>query len=107
MPLRLGMIAYPVVAMGMIAHKNAAIGTFADANAFSPETARKPESLKVDYRALRRAVKTGVLRPVGDGRYFVDERAWKRRFTRNIAVFGGIGLLLAAVLLGPDIMRLF
>ena len=31
MPLKLGMVAYPVVAMGMIAHKNAAIGPFTDA----------------------------------------------------------------------------
>ena len=107
MPLKLGMVAYPVVAMGMIAHKNAAIGPFTDVNAFSTDTARKPESLKVDYRAVRRAVKAGVLIAVGDGRYFVDQKAWKRRFTRNLIVYGGIGALICVALFLPELKSLF
>lgn len=103
--LKLGMVAYPLVAVGMIAHKNAAIGPFVDVNAFTPDTARKPESLKVDYRAVRRAVRTGVLVPVGDGRYFVDEPRWKKRFIRNLVVFGGIGALLMGIILMPEITR--
>ena len=107
MPLKLGMVAYPIVAMGMIAHKNAAVGPFADVNAFSADTARKPESLKVDYRAVRRAVKSGVLVAVGDGRYFVDQKTWKRRFMRNVVVFGGIGAAIAFVLFLPELKSLF
>lgn len=104
--LKLGMIAYPVVAIGLMAHKNAAIGPFVDADAFSAETARKPASLKVDYRAVRRAVRSGVLVAVGDGRYFVDEKRWKKRFMRNVVVFGGIGAALLGVVFLPEIMRI-
>lgn len=106
MPMKLGLALYPLVAIGLIAHRSAAIGPFVDVDAFGPETARKPESLKVDYRAVRRAVRAGVLVPVGDGRYFVDQRAWKRRFTKQVAVFGGIGAVLVGAVFLPEILRL-
>lgn len=103
MPMRVAAMAYPLVAMALIARKNAAIGPFVDVDAFSPETARKPESLKVDYRSVRRALRAGVLVAVGDGRYFVDQRAWKKRFLRNAVVFGGIGAVFLGLVFFPEI----
>jgi hypothetical protein len=82
MPLRLAALAYPVGALVGAAMKNQVVGTFAEAEAFDEKTARKPASLGASQIAVQKAVKKGVMVSCGDGRFYVDRKAARRRFLR-------------------------
>jgi len=55
-----------------------AVASFEKANAYSPQTSRRPESLKVRRKLVKKAVDKGLLVAVGDGRYYLDRDAMKR-----------------------------
>lgn len=102
MPLRLGLLVYPmfvlVLALGRAA---GTVSKFVEAGAMSPATARKPSSIDVKHMDhVRKAVKRGALIATGDGRYYVNvpmlERS--RRKWRYITV-GATALTAAAALL--------
>ncbi len=95
MPFRIGLVAYPLFLLLTARQKSSAASRFLAAGAVSPETARNPDSLGIPRTLglVKSGVRTGVLVPVGDGRYFVNVRAYTRR--RNLVV----GLLIGGSLL--------
>lgn len=69
------------------------VEVFEGARATAPELARYPDELGIDESHIFRGlVRRAVLRPVGDGRYYVDEPSWvamndrRRRLTAVTAV---------------------
>ena len=61
----------------------------ANAKADSPETARKPSSVGANTQYLvDAAVKSGTLTPLGDGRYYANVQAVRRRRNWTIAIVG-------------------
>lgn len=86
MPFRIGVIAYPAFIVALQLGKPSATGAFERAGAFSPETSRRPQSLEVPMKALRRATKKKLLVPVGDGRYYLDRAALKRADRKTMII---------------------
>ena len=78
MPLRMAALAYPAFAAALYLSRPNAVADFERAGAVSPETARRPESLKVRRKHLNKAVKKKFLIAVGDGRYYVDQPLVRR-----------------------------
>jgi hypothetical protein len=93
----IGVITYPVMVYGLLRRQSGPVTKFLQAGAISPETARRPESLKMyaDF-LLRDAVRRGTLKAMGDGRYFVDVPVYRRRRRRLITALVAIGGMLAA-----------
>jgi hypothetical protein len=98
MAVSLGAIAFPLMVLIPILKDRGPVKLFLLAGATSAETARRPQSLKAKGN-LDGALKRGVLIDVGDGRYYVDIDRYKAARNRMIAIFGGLGLLLAAAVL--------
>ncbi|MBX3363851.1 MAG: hypothetical protein KF866_03715 [Phycisphaeraceae bacterium] len=74
---------------------------FFDAQAFSVETSRRPAGLGIDRAPLLAdAVKSGVLVPVGDGRYYVDRAVFLRRRRRFRSAVLASGVVLGIVVYG-------
>ena len=77
------------------------VEVFEGARATRPELARFPEELGIDASHIFDGlVRRAVLRPVGDGRYYVDEPSWMamNNMRRRRAVV--LLIVLAAVALG-------
>lgn len=77
------------------------VEVFEGARATSPELARYPDELGIDAsRIFDGLVRRAVLRPVGDGRYYVDEPSWMamRGTRRRVATM--MLLALAALVIG-------
>jgi hypothetical protein len=93
--MRLGLLVYPLFALAVAASRGGVVSKFVEAKALSPETARRPESLCIrDIQAVRAAAKRGVLVAVANGRYYVDERRYRRqRRTVNAALIAGAVVL--------------
>jgi hypothetical protein len=82
------------------------VEVFEGARATSPDRARFPDELGIDTSHIFDGlVRRAVLRPIGDGRYYVDEPSWvAMRSTRRrvmvvllvSAALLAVGLLLAA-----------
>ncbi|MCL4222397.1 MAG: hypothetical protein KJZ65_13620 [Phycisphaerales bacterium] len=92
MPARVGLLAYPVFVLVTQLSKPSAVPAFEKAGAFSPETSRRPSSLNVPMKAMRRALRRNLLVPVGDGRFYLDRHALRRADRRNMIIMA-IGLL--------------
>ncbi len=100
MPLRIGLIAYPLFAIAVALSKGGIVSKFARAGALSPETARKPGSLSInDVEMVKSAAKRGMLVATGDGRYYVNRTKYKRRQRFINAGLLGAGVLIAGVTL--------
>jgi hypothetical protein len=84
MPLRIGLLAYPLMIFAVQMGRPSATAAFERAGATTPETSRRPSSLEVPMRATRRALRKKLLVPVGDGRYYLDERAVRRADRRTM-----------------------
>jgi hypothetical protein len=97
MPLRIGLIAYPLFMAWVLSSQKGAAARFIKAGATSLETARRPSSLRANADQVADAVKSGVLVPTGDGRYFVDLTAYRRRRWLLIAALS-IGFALVTAL---------
>ncbi|GAB4383008.1 MAG: hypothetical protein Kow0022_01770 [Phycisphaerales bacterium] len=90
MPFRVGLLAYPAFVLMAQFGKASAVPEFEKAEAFSPESSRRPSSLNVSMKAVRKATKKKLLVPVGDGRYYVDREALRRSDRRMaICLIGG------------------
>jgi hypothetical protein len=92
MPMRIGLLAYPAFFIVLQIAKPSAVPAFEAVNAYTPETSRRPQSLEVKQKALRKAVKKKLLVPVGDGRYYLDRAAVKRRDRANLVLMGIVAL---------------
>ena len=79
MPLRIGLLAYPLFMIAILGNQKSATARFLKAGATSPETARRPSSLNANADQVADAVKSGVLVPTGDGRFFVDLVRYRAR----------------------------
>ncbi len=88
MPLRVGLLAYPIFVLVTQLSKPTAVPAFEKAEAFSPESSRRPSSLNVPMKAMRRGLKKKLLVPVGDGRFYLDRAALRRADRRNVIVMG-------------------
>lgn len=87
MPLRLAALAYPAFFGALYLSRPNAVAAFEKANAYSVETSRRPKSLEVPLKPLKKAVKKGLLIPVGDGRYYVNRAAVRRSDRKKILFF--------------------
>lgn len=100
MPYRIGLLAYPLFIFLTARQRNSAASKFLAAGAVSPETARRPESLAIprNLGLINDGVRTGVLVPIGDGRFYVNVPAYRKRRAVVLAVFIGGSVVLAAAL---------
>lgn len=86
MPFRIGVLAYPLFLLALQLSKPSAVGLYEKAGATSPESSRRPESLEVPRKALRRAVRKRLLVSMGDGRYYLDTEAVSRSDRKTLAL---------------------
>lgn len=95
MPYKFGALLYPSILLAVVVGQSRTpAARFAKAGAFSPETSRRPSSLGVTGLGLiEHAVKTGVLVPVGDGRFYVDRARHRRRQTVTLTSLAVILLM--------------
>lgn len=105
MPFRLGLVAYPLAILAIAVTRRTAAGAFDDANAYDPDSSRRPESLGVSTRLANRAVAKGLLVPVGDGRYYLNKRRARRREVRLLALAILPPLAFAALVLAFRLTR--
>ncbi|MCA9312045.1 MAG: hypothetical protein KDA21_12610 [Phycisphaerales bacterium] len=90
MPFRVGVLAYPLFLMVIGASRADAVGPYERAEAYTPERSRRPESLNVPYKAIRRALKRGLLVAAGPGRYYLDRKAVARRDRNRLLLWGSV-----------------
>lgn len=77
------------------------VEVFEGARATSPELARYPDELGIDTTHIFDGlVRRAVLRPVGDGRYYVDEPSWVAMHTMRRRRVAGLMIVALAVVLG-------
>jgi hypothetical protein len=99
MPVRIGIIAYPLLLLILAFGRNTGtVSRFVKAGAISPPTARKPASVGIKYPELmERPVRKNMLIATGDGRYYANMAlvARKRRQMMGLAT---AALLLVAAL---------
>lgn len=96
MPMRVGLIAYPLFLIVIAASKGGVVSKYAKAQAFSADTSRRPASLSIrDTNAVRAAVKRGLLINTGDGRYYVNQSKYRRRRRVTFAALVAAGIILA------------
>ena len=93
----IGLLAYPLFLLGLLGSRTSAVGEFERAGAVDEPTSRRPESLNVRRSKLKKDLAKGLVVAVGDGRYYVDQAAVKRRDRKMLLIFGGGG---AVVTLG-------
>lgn len=86
MPLRIGVLAYPLFLIALQLSKPSAAAIFEKAGAVSLETSRRLESLEAPRKSLRRAVCKRLVVSVGDGRYALDTPAVRRSDRRTLAL---------------------
>lgn len=84
MPMRLGVLAYPAFLIAIQLTKPSAVPAFEKAQAYSIETSRRPESLEIPRKAVRKAVEKKLLVPVGDGRYYLDQATVRKADQRSL-----------------------
>ena len=72
---------------------------YIEAGAISPETARRPEGLKIPRGPgqLTRGVRRGVLIPLGDGRFYADVRVYRRRRVWTIFGVAALGVAMGGL----------
>ena len=102
MPLPVGSMLYPRIPFAMILLKKGPVAKFYLSGAISPETARRPQSIEAKGD-LDRAIETGMLTRLEDGRYFVNVDQYRRKrrllvwcFIAALTVLGGVELMLWA-----------
>lgn len=95
MPIRIGLLTYPVLLAAAALGRPDAVSAFEAADAYSPESSRRPDGLGVPRKALHRAVRKGLVIPVGDGRYYLDRVAMKRADRKKLTmlVVTGVSML--------------
>lgn len=96
MPLRIGLLVYPLFVLVIVFGQSAGtVKKFLKAGATSPDTARKPASVGVKHPdVIPDAVQKGALIPTGDGRYYVNVDRLERvkRNWRYVTIAGTAAL---------------
>ena len=89
MPLRIGLLLYPLVPFLIAVSRRSAATVFAKAGAVSALTARRPSSLDVrdDLASL---VRKGIMVRLDDGRYYVVVAKHRRRQRMQALGIGAI-----------------
>jgi hypothetical protein len=98
MQLSWGAIAFPLMILIPALQQRGPATVFLRAGATSPDTARRPGSIKAKGN-MEGAIKSGVLIDLGDGRYYVNEGRYRQRRARLTWAFAGVGVGLAAATL--------
>lgn len=94
-------LGFPALLLGfvifIVAQRTGTVARFIRARAFSPETARRPASVGVEFaETLHRPVKRGLLLRTGDGLYYVCVprllviRRQRRRMLAAIGVLAAV-----------------
>ena len=101
MPFRtIGAVLFPLMILAMILKQKGPVERYLKAGAVSPETARRLTDLELrEHYILPDAVKRGLLVETGDGRYYVNVAAFRRRRRRIVALAIVAGLALGAAVL--------
>jgi hypothetical protein len=77
------------------------VEVFEGARATTPELARYPDELGIDESHIFRGlVRRAVLRPAGDGRYYLDEPSWVATNDRRRRVTLLVGAVVLALVVG-------
>lgn len=99
MPLRLGLLAYPLFILVLVFGKSAGtVSKFMKAGAVSLATARKPASVQVkDVELVKRAAKRGALIATDDGRYYVNTERLQRVRRRWTYAISGVTVVFTAL----------
>ena len=71
-------LAYPAFVGTLYFSRPNVVAAFKKAGAFTAQTSRRPDSLKVGRIPTGKAAKKGLLIPVGDGRFYIDRAALRR-----------------------------
>jgi hypothetical protein len=103
MAFNIAYVVAPLVPLIMVARQPGPATTMYRAGAISPETARRPASVKAKGD-LTRSLKCGLLIDLGDGRYYVNANVYERRRRRNLIAMCSTLVLFAvaaAVILEP------
>jgi len=98
MPMRLGVLAYPAFVLMIQMTRPSAVPAFERVSAYDEATSRRPASLEVPHKAVARAVRKGLLVPVGDGRYYLDRDAVRRADRRNLTLMLASGVVMIPLL---------
>jgi hypothetical protein len=99
MPFSYSILMMPAMILGMAIKDPSPIARYVKAGATTPDTARNPVSLKIRGRyLLKSAIRRGVLIDAGEGRYFVDLNAYRRRRIRFIGVLMATAAVVAAAM---------
>lgn len=89
----------PIVPIAIIAKRNRILRRFDKAAAYTPETAQTLESLNLaPSHILHRMIKSGVLKEVPTGRFYIDQSA-NAAFRRRALQTAAAALLLVAAAL--------
>jgi hypothetical protein len=95
--MKISLLLFPLFILTMILNRPGPVTVFRKAGAVSPETARRPSSLKIDNLDLvKDAARKGRLIATGDGRYYVDMPGLKRR---QRWIFTALAVVAAAVII--------
>jgi hypothetical protein len=87
MPFRAAALAYPAFVAALYFSRPNAVASFRKVNACSPEKSRRPKSLEVPMKLVKKAVKKGYLIPVGDGRFYLDQNAVRKSTRKKMILF--------------------
>lgn len=101
MPIRLGLLVYPLFAFAVAMSQKGAASKFAEAGAVSLETARRPNSLGImNLDSVRDAARKGILVSTGDGRFYINQPVfrWRRRLMWAWLIGGGIVIIALTLL---------
>lgn len=102
-------LGFPALVLGfvifMVAQRSGTVSRFVRARAFSPETARRPASVGVEFAELLQGpVKRGLLLRTGDGLYYVcvprllEIRRQRKRLLTVVAVMAAVAIAVLLVL---------
>lgn len=99
--MKFSLLLMPLFILAMILNRPGPVTVFRRAGAISPQTARRPSSLKIENMDLvKDAAKSGRLIALDDGRYYVDVPRVKRRqrITISVAAVIAVAVVIEAVI---------
>jgi len=98
----LGVLGFPLLLLAFVViimvQGSSPVARFAKAGAFSPETARRPASVGVEFpETMQTPLRRGILLATGDGRYYIDLALLNRRRRRSRRVMAAAAVVVAAL----------
>jgi hypothetical protein len=98
MPLRIGLVLYPLLPLALILARRGPASKLRRAGAISPQTARKPSTVDA-VGDLSSHLKSGLIVATGDGRYYLDVAELRRRNRRVTLFVIVVGVAIGGLLL--------